>query len=89
MDNSRLGPLLGIGKEAEVFAYGDGVAKLFRRPGAKAAAFACKKFFSFKSILPCHYGTFPGMLDPDASKFVEEMKGHNVLVPKIGETVTV
>jgi aminoglycoside phosphotransferase (APT) family kinase protein len=39
MDNSRLGPLLGIGKEAEVFAYGDGVAKLFRRPGAKAAAF--------------------------------------------------
>ena len=57
--------------------------------GAKSAAFACKKYFSFKSILPCHYGTFEGMLDPDASKFVAEMKGHNVLVPKIGETVTV
>lgn len=57
--------------------------------GAKAAAFACKKFFSFKAILPCHYGTFPGMLDADASKFVAEMKGHNVLVPKPGETVTV
>ncbi len=57
--------------------------------GAKAAAFACKKFFSFKTILPCHYGTFAGMLDPDASKFQAEMKGQNVLVPKIGETVAV
>lgn len=57
--------------------------------GAKAAAFACKKFFSFKTILPCHYGTFKGMLDPDASKFVAEMKGHKVAVPKIGESVSV
>jgi L-ascorbate metabolism protein UlaG (beta-lactamase superfamily) len=57
--------------------------------GARSAAFTCKKFFAFKSILPCHYGTFEGMLDPDASKFVAEMKGHNVLVPKIGETVSV
>lgn len=57
--------------------------------GAKSAAFACKKFFSFKTILPSHYGTFEGMLDPDASKFVAEMKGHKVAVPKIGETVSV
>jgi L-ascorbate metabolism protein UlaG (beta-lactamase superfamily) len=57
--------------------------------GARSAAFACKKFFSFRTILPCHYGTFPGMLDPDASKFVAEMKGHNVAVPKAGESVTV
>ncbi len=57
--------------------------------GARSAAFTCKKFFSFKAILPCHYGTFPGMLDPDAAKFLAEMKGHNVLVPAIGETVTV
>ena len=56
--------------------------------GAKAAAFACKKFFSFKAILPCHYGTFPGMLDPDASRFVAEMAGHNVLAPKVGDSVT-
>lgn len=57
--------------------------------GAKAAAFACKKFFSFKTILPCHYGTFPGMLDPDASKFKAEMAGHNVVAPKVGELVAV
>jgi L-ascorbate metabolism protein UlaG (beta-lactamase superfamily) len=57
--------------------------------GARSAAFACKKFFSFKTVVPCHYGTFPGMLDPDASKFQAEMKGHNVVVPKLGEAVTV
>jgi L-ascorbate metabolism protein UlaG (beta-lactamase superfamily) len=57
--------------------------------GARSAAFACKKFFSFKTVLPCHFGTFPGMLDPDASKFVAEMRGHNVRTPKIGETLTV
>lgn len=56
--------------------------------GARAAAFACKRFFSFRSILPCHYGTFDGMLDPDASKFLAEMQGHNVQVPRIGEAVT-
>jgi L-ascorbate metabolism protein UlaG (beta-lactamase superfamily) len=57
--------------------------------GGKAAAFACRKFFSFKTILPCHYGTFPGMLDPDASKFQAEMSGQNVVAPKPGEVVTV
>ena len=57
--------------------------------GARSAAFACKKFFAFEMILPCHYGTFPGMLDPDADKFVAEMKGHNVVVPKVGQTVGV
>jgi len=57
--------------------------------GARAAAFTCKKFFDFEMILPCHYGTFPGMLDPDADKFVAEMKDHNVVVPKVGQTVTV
>jgi L-ascorbate metabolism protein UlaG (beta-lactamase superfamily) len=57
--------------------------------GARAAAFACKKFFSFKTIIPCHYGTFAGMLDPDASKFQGEMIGRGVVVPKVGEAVTV
>ncbi len=57
--------------------------------GAKAAAFACKRFFSFQTILPCHYGTFPGMLDADASKFLAEMAGHNVVAPKVGEAVMV
>ncbi len=57
--------------------------------GAKTAAFACKRFFKFKTVLPCHYGTFPGMLDPDADAFVAEMSGHKVVVPKVGAPVTV
>jgi len=57
--------------------------------GARSAAFVCKKFFHFEMILPAHYGTFPGMLDPNADKFVAEMKDHNVVVPKVGQTLTV
>ncbi len=55
--------------------------------GARQAAFACKKFFAFKTIFPCHYGTF-GVLDQTADRFVAEMAGHEVMVPKAGEAVT-
>ena len=57
--------------------------------GARSAALACRKFFAFKTVLPCHYGTFPGMLDATADRFVAEMTGQSVVVPKVGETVTV
>jgi L-ascorbate metabolism protein UlaG (beta-lactamase superfamily) len=50
--------------------------------GAKQAALACKKFFKFQTIVPVHYGTFP-IIDPDASKFLAEMGGHNVVVPEV------
>ena len=51
--------------------------------GAKQAAMACKRYFKFKTIIPIHYGTFPE-IDPDASRFLAEMEGHNVVVPEIG-----
>jgi L-ascorbate metabolism protein UlaG (beta-lactamase superfamily) len=51
--------------------------------GARTASLACKKFFQFETIVPCHYGTFP-VLDQTADKFVAEMTGHNVVVPKVG-----
>lgn len=57
--------------------------------GARTAAFACKKFFRFSTIVPCHYGTFAGMLDPNADKFVAEMKGENVVVPKVGQALAI
>ncbi|MGF1621113.1 MAG: metal-dependent hydrolase [Rhodomicrobiaceae bacterium] len=50
--------------------------------GAKQAAMACKKYFKFGTIIPIHYGTFP-IIDPDASKFLAEMDGHNVVVPEV------
>lgn len=56
--------------------------------GARSAAYACRKYFKFKTILPCHYGTFPGMLDASADKFVAELKDEAVIVPKVGAAVS-
>lgn len=56
--------------------------------GARTAAFACRRFFKFRAVLPCHFGTFPGMLDPNPDAFISEMHGHNVMVPKVGEAFT-
>lgn len=57
--------------------------------GGEGAAFACKRFFKFDTVIPCHYGTFP-IIDPDAGKFAAAMKGTGtrVLVPERGKPVT-
>jgi L-ascorbate metabolism protein UlaG (beta-lactamase superfamily) len=44
---------------------------------------ACKRYFKFETVIPCHYRTFP-VIEPDASKFVAEMTGQQVSVPEIG-----
>jgi len=56
----------------------------------KRAALACRKFFDFKTILPCHYGTFPLLL-PSADGFVEAMGelGNRVAVPDVGGSIEV
>ncbi|HKB21255.1 MAG TPA: metal-dependent hydrolase [Methyloceanibacter sp.] len=51
--------------------------------GAKTAALACKRFFQFEVIVPCHYGTFP-VLDQTPDKFLAEMDSNVVVVPKVG-----
>jgi L-ascorbate metabolism protein UlaG (beta-lactamase superfamily) len=53
--------------------------------GAKEAALACRRFFRFETVVPCHYGTF-GLLDPDPDKFLAEMgsAADTVRVPRIG-----
>ncbi len=57
--------------------------------GAKTAAMACRRFFKFKTIVPCHYGTFP-MIDQTADKFIAEMgpDGGKVLVPEKGKATS-
>lgn len=56
----------------------------------KLAAMAVKKFFRLKSVIPCHYGSFP-IIEPNADKFIAEMKGAatKVIVPEKGKAVTV
>lgn len=56
--------------------------------GAKTAAYACRHFFDFDMVVPCHYGTFPA-IDPSADRFVElmdSMRGTVVKVPPVGES---
>jgi L-ascorbate metabolism protein UlaG (beta-lactamase superfamily) len=56
----------------------------------ETAAFACRSFFKFKTIIPCHYATFPGYLLPDPSRFVKAMGPgkKTVKVLGFGESVT-
>ncbi len=56
--------------------------------GAKTAAMACKRFYKFKTIIPCHYGTFP-IIDQTADKFIRrDGRGRRkVLVPEKGKAV--
>jgi L-ascorbate metabolism protein UlaG (beta-lactamase superfamily) len=54
--------------------------------GGAVAALACRRFFTFETVIPCHYGTFP-IIDQTADKFVTGMQGSgvDVKVPKVGE----
>ncbi|TCT11345.1 L-ascorbate metabolism protein UlaG (beta-lactamase superfamily) [Tepidamorphus gemmatus] len=56
--------------------------------GAELAAMACRRYFSFKTVIPCHYGTFP-IIDQTADKFVAAMGGSGVVVPERGTAVEV
>jgi L-ascorbate metabolism protein UlaG (beta-lactamase superfamily) len=58
--------------------------------GGAVAAMACRRFFNFGTVIPCHYGTF-GLLDATPEKFVNGMEGAStkVLAPKVGEVVEV
>ncbi|MBX2856920.1 MAG: metal-dependent hydrolase [Rhodobacteraceae bacterium] len=51
------------------------------------AAFACKKFFSFETILPCHYATF-SLLAQSADGFTEAMAPTRVVASAVMETVS-
>ena len=57
--------------------------------GGAVAALACQRYFNFKTVIPCHYGTFP-IIDQTAEKFVTGMEGTKaaVKVPGVGETLT-
>lgn len=56
---------------------------------AERAAFACSRFFDFKTIIPCHYGTFP-LLAPDAGAFTAAMEGTGarIVAPEVMEKVS-
>jgi L-ascorbate metabolism protein UlaG (beta-lactamase superfamily) len=54
----------------------------------KTAAFACRRFFNFRKVFPCHYGTF-SVLVQSADQFVAELGSDLVVAPKVGGSVEV
>lgn len=58
--------------------------------GGAVAALACRRFFNFETIIPCHYGSF-GIIDQGTEKFVAGMEGAGgkVVVPEKGRSFEV
>ncbi|BCH32680.1 UPF0173 metal-dependent hydrolase [Mesorhizobium sp. L-8-10] len=58
--------------------------------GGAVAALACRRFFNFETVIPCHYASF-GIIDQTADKFVAGMEGSKtrVALPKVGEAFTI
>jgi L-ascorbate metabolism protein UlaG (beta-lactamase superfamily) len=52
----------------------------------RAAAWAAKKFFDFKTVIPCHYKTFP-ILEQDAKELKDGLPGVDVIEPQIMEAI--
>jgi L-ascorbate metabolism protein UlaG (beta-lactamase superfamily) len=50
------------------------------------AAFAAKRFFNFRTVIPCHYRTFP-LLEQSAEKLVAALPGVRVLTPEVMQTL--
>lgn len=53
----------------------------------KRAAFAAKKFFDFKTVIPCHYRTFP-LLEQNATALKEGLPGVDVIEPEVLEPIS-
>ncbi len=54
----------------------------------KRAAYAAKTFFAFKTLIPCHYRTFP-LLAQNADLLKAELPGVAVIEPQVLEPITV
>ena len=54
----------------------------------KRAAYAARTFFDFRTVLPCHYRTFP-VLEQSASALIEALPGVDVRAPEVLESVEI
>lgn len=54
----------------------------------KRAAYAAKTFFDFKTVIPCHYRTFP-LLEQSAEALAEALPGVDVIEPQVLEAITI
>lgn len=54
----------------------------------KQAAWAAKKYFDFKTVIPCHYRTFP-LLEQSADALKQGLPGVDVIEPQVLKPITV
>lgn len=52
------------------------------------AAYAAKTFFDFKTVIPCHYRTFP-LLAQDAAVLKAELPGVRVIEPQVLQAIAI
>lgn len=59
--------------------------------GGEQAAYACRNFFDFQTIIPCHFASFKGYVADDASAFLAALgtMASRAKVMVSGETVSV
>jgi L-ascorbate metabolism protein UlaG (beta-lactamase superfamily) len=50
------------------------------------AAWAAKRYFNFKTVIPCHYRTFP-LLEQSAQVLAEGLPGVDVIEPQVLEPI--
>jgi L-ascorbate metabolism protein UlaG (beta-lactamase superfamily) len=50
------------------------------------AAFAARRFFNFRTVIPCHYRTFP-LLEQSADRLRAGLPGVDVLTPEVMQTL--
>lgn len=57
--------------------------------GPETAAFAIRRFFDPRAVIPCHYGSFP-IIEPNADRFVAALETSpiQVVVPHVTTAVT-
>ncbi|KUF12045.1 metal-dependent hydrolase [Pseudoponticoccus marisrubri] len=51
------------------------------------AAWAAKRYFDFKTVIPCHYRTFPA-LEQSAELLTKELPGVEVIEPQVLQPIT-
>jgi L-ascorbate metabolism protein UlaG (beta-lactamase superfamily) len=50
------------------------------------AAYAAQRYFDFKTVIPCHYKTFP-LLEQSAQVLIDALPGVDVIEPKVMEAI--
>ncbi len=54
----------------------------------KRAAYTAKRYFNFKTVIPCHYQTFP-LLEQSADALIAALPGVAVKTPAVMETLSI